>query len=370
MSTPPTPMERSVTAAIRAGYAWSVRHERREAWREVARMTGVIMRHLGPGKGPTTPAELVPLLRRPLGTWLPTADEALAELVVLDEDDQLTDDTFGVGCDYTAEVLAGQKDPGERWLPSWRTHRAEQVEHDVFKRLVAGTDDDYTAGRRFLVENPAGHAKTIVKRRVNLGLPPLAEFKDIPNDRQWRGQWWPCPVCSWPMSVASSLVRCRFTPHRAVYTLLEGDGRNLRLQPAQGSRQTVKARTVEGAACVEESVWRYIVVPGVVEVRLRDRIAALPDVDAVLYPGQDTYDIGVRRPGAKEWAFTLDVKDYSSARALAGKLAVRRITARHLVIPDYRGDQLGELRQRLPDLDISTETQIHRRISRALGGTR
>ncbi|MEV7005854.1 hypothetical protein [Streptosporangium sp. NPDC051022] len=370
MNTLPTPMERSVTAAIRAGYAWSVRRERREAWREVARMTGVIMRHLGPGRGPTTPAELVPLLRRPLGTWLPTADEALAALVILDEDDQLTDNTFGVGCDYTAEVLAGQEDPGERWLPSWRTHRAEQVEYAVFKRLVAGGDDDYTVGRRFLVENPAGHAQTIVGLRVDLGLPPLAEFTDIPRERQWRGRWWPCPVCSWPMSVSSSLVRCRFTPHQAVYTLLDGDGRSPLLQPAQGSRRAIEARTVEGAACVEESVWRHIVVPGVVEVRLRDRIAALPDVEAVLYPGKDTYDIGVRRSGAEEWAFTLDVKDFSSARALAAKLTARPVAAHHLVIPDYRRDQLRELRRRLPDLVISTETQIHRRIRQALGGTR
>jgi hypothetical protein len=57
------PLDRTVTAAIRAGYAWSVRHDQPRAWREVARMTGVIMRAAGPGNGPVTPIELVAQLR-------------------------------------------------------------------------------------------------------------------------------------------------------------------------------------------------------------------------------------------------------------------------------------------------------------------
>src|SRR5690606_2206050 len=117
-------LAKPVTAALRAGYAWSVRRDRPEAWTEVARMTGVIMRHLGPGRGPVTPAELVTLLRRPLGDWLPVDDPALAGLIILDADDRLTPGTYDVGCDYTVELL----DPAAGWLPKWRTHRAEQVE--------------------------------------------------------------------------------------------------------------------------------------------------------------------------------------------------------------------------------------------------
>ncbi|MGN9846929.1 restriction endonuclease-related protein [Nonomuraea sp. H19] len=360
-------MARPVTAALRAGYAWSVRREHPQAWREVARMAGVIMRHCGPGRGPVIPAELVALLHQPLGTWLPTADPALAELVVLDEDDHLTDDTYEVGCDYTVEVLAGQEDPGERWLPSWRVHRAEQVEHTTFQRLIIGTDEDYVVGRRFLVENSAGQLLHILDRQTELGLTPLVEFGAIPQDRQWHGFWWACPVCAWPMSVSpSGIVRCHFKPHRATYTLLNGTGKKPLLQPADGSIPPRAARPVDGAVCVDESIWRYIVVPGVVEVRLRDRINAIAGVSADLYPCKDLYDIGVRRTTEESWRFTLDVKDFASAAALANKLIEKPIAAGHLVIPDYRSDQLIELRRLLPGVAIATETQIQKRIRRTM----
>ncbi len=66
---PDDPAERAhrvVAAALRAAYAWTVRRQRHEAMREVARMTGVIMEAHGPGRGPTTPLDLIGCLRRPL----------------------------------------------------------------------------------------------------------------------------------------------------------------------------------------------------------------------------------------------------------------------------------------------------------------
>ncbi|GAA3541533.1 hypothetical protein GCM10022419_022160 [Nonomuraea rosea] len=365
MTTTPTALARPVTAAIRAGYAWSVRREKQQAWLEIARMTGVIMRHFGPGQGPVAPAELVNLLHQPLGTWLPTDDPALAGLVILGDDGQLTDDTYGIGCDYTVDLLAGQEDPGRTWLPRWRTHRAEQVEQEAFKRLVSGSDEDYTTGRRFLVENPAGAQDAILDRQTALGLPPLVEFSPIPQDRQWQGRWWPCPTCKWPMAVSTSgHVSCRFRPHQATYTLLNGAGRSPRLQPDDGAPSAGRARLVDGAVCVAESIWRYVVVPGVVEIRLHDRINALPGITAHLYPGKDRFDIGVRKASEQEWLFTLDVKDFASPVALAAKINERPISAGHLVIPDYRRDQLLELGRLLPAVKVVTETQIYRRISR------
>jgi hypothetical protein len=354
-------LARPVTAALRAGYAWSVRRDHPEAWTEVARMTGIVMHHLGPGRGPVTPAELITLLRRPLGDWLQVDDPALADLIVLDADDRLTLDTYDVGCDYTVELL----DPAAGWLPKWRTHRAEQVENAVFLRLVSGDDDDYTVGRRFLVEHPAGDREEILRRRTELAVPPLVEYLGISADRQWRGWWWACPVCRWPMRVfASGLVSCRFRPHKAAYTLLTG--REPRLQPEPGAPVAGRARPVDGAVCVDESVWRHIVVPGVVEVRLRDRLDALPGVSADLYPAKDTYDIAVRCIGEAAWRYTLDLKDFASPAALAARLRDRPVAAGHLVIPDYRRDRLTELRRLLPGMRVATETQIYRRIKKDL----
>jgi len=355
-------LAKPVTAALRAGYAWSIRRDRPEAWTEVARMTGVIMRHLGPGRGPVTPAELVTLLRRPLGDWLPVDDPALAGLIILDDDDRLTLDTYDVGCDYTVELL----DPTAGWLPKWRTHRAEQVENAAFQRLVSGDEDAYTKGRRFLVEHPAGDAEEILRRRAELGVPPLVEYQDIGVDRQWRGWWWACPVCRWPMRVfPTELVCCQFPPHKAVYTLPR-TGRDPRLQPEPGAPRAGRPRPVDGAVCVDESIWRHIVVPGVVEVRLCDRLAALPGVSADLYPAKDTYDIAVRRTGETSWRYTLDVKDFASPAALAARLRDRPPAAEHIVLPDYRRARLTELRRLLPGMRIATETAIYRRIKRDL----
>ncbi|MEV5710252.1 hypothetical protein [Actinoallomurus sp. NPDC052274] len=366
-------LDRPVTAALRAGYAWSTRHERPEAWREVARMTGVIMRSFGPGRGPVTPSELLPLLHRPLGDWLPGAaeDEVLADMVILDDRDELTDATFEIGCDYTVELLAGQVDPGERWLPSWRMHRAEQVENATFETLISGSDREYSAGRRFLIDYPAGDQKRLLGLRNDLGLPPLAEFTAIPHERQFRGWWWPCPECRWPMRVRAGRVNCCFPHHRASYILLDSGKGTPRLQPMDGARRAGLAQAVEGAVCVDESIWRYIVVPGVVEVRLYDRIVGLQGVTASLYPGKDLYDIQAEpadTPAGQppKWDFTIDLKDHSSARTLADKIITNPVAARYVVLPNYRKSQLKELGRLLPSITMMTEDRVYNRIKQTL----
>jgi hypothetical protein len=73
---------RVVTAAVRAAFAWSAGDRDVRAFREIARMTGVVMEALGPGQGPVTPGELVTALQRPLGEILPARPEAGATSAV------------------------------------------------------------------------------------------------------------------------------------------------------------------------------------------------------------------------------------------------------------------------------------------------
>lgn len=367
-------LERPVTAAIRAGYAWSTRNDHPQAWREIARMTGVIMRALGPGRGPVTPAELIENLSRPLGDWLPgvMTDQSLEALVILDSDGQLTDATYEVGCDYTVEVLSGH-DTGASWLPAWRVHRAEQVEQSAFHALRSGTDGDYSRGRRFVIENPAGDEADLLAIQSDSALRPAVEFGPIPADRRHRGWWWSCPDCIWPMRVRGSNLRCSFSRHAAAYLIIDDERSVPVAQPAEGTTRRVRARTVNGAVCVDESVWRFIVVPGIVEVRLFDRINALPGAAPTLYPRKDAYDIRVipagHEIGAPQWEFTLDVKDFASAGALARKLSARPVAADHVVLPAYRGHQLAELRRSLPDIRFTTENAIFRQIKAAASRT-
>jgi hypothetical protein len=164
---------RVVTAAVRAAFAWSAGDRDVRAFREIARMTGVVMEALGPGQGPVTPSEFVSALQRPLGQILPAQTEAgaastvdgTADAVLLTEDGRLADAVFDLGCEYVQDVMASL-DPATEWLPSWTWMQAEQVEREVFGRLIeGGSDDDYRAARRFLVEFPAGEEQALVDAR-------------------------------------------------------------------------------------------------------------------------------------------------------------------------------------------------------------
>jgi REase associating with pPIWI_RE len=168
------------------------------------------------------------------------------------------------------------------------------------------------------------------------------------------------------MRVRGSVVRCSFPRHASAYTVLDTLNGKPRAQPMHGTTKRTQAVAVIDAVCVDESIWRYIVVPGVVEVRLFDRINSLPGASAELFPGKDTFDIGVlpagRSDGPPAWEFTLDVKDFASAQILASKLSSRPVAARHIVLPDYRRHQVPELRRSLPAIQIATQSTIVRQI--------
>jgi len=341
-----------VTAALRAGYAWSVRHDEIRAWRELAAMTGVVMNALGPGRGPVTPAELVAALRVPLRGLLPPlpsgAGESVDEVVILDGE-ELTDTAYEVGCEYT-EALFETSDPAKEWLPAWARQRAEQVERALFEELIQrGSDEEYTATRRFLVDCPAGADRELVQELNVRGALRVSAFGPVPDDRVFRWGdgwdercWWPCSVCRWPMRVRGSDVDCSFGPHQARYeidprTVHGGGPPRLRRRDSGGPDAAPEPQPVGGARCVHFAAWRFVVVPGITEVRLGDALAALPGVKVRLWPGKDAYDLEVIPPDGPP--LTVDVKDHTTA----GRIAERPPRADHVVVPLYRRSQLGEL---------------------------
>jgi hypothetical protein len=94
---------RVVAACLRAAYAWSERESHPAAMREVARMTGVVMEALGPGRGPVTPMTLIECLRRPLGELASLAGGDLGEEIaaaVLLDGDRLADAVYDLACEY------------------------------------------------------------------------------------------------------------------------------------------------------------------------------------------------------------------------------------------------------------------------------
>ncbi|MFD4337933.1 hypothetical protein ACFWPP_12185 [Streptomyces anulatus] len=364
---------RVVAAALRAAYAWTVRRQRNDAMREVARMTGVVMEAHGPGLGPTTPLDFIASLRQRLGLMpvlARNADEAIARTVLLDGEDRLTAEAYDLACEYALPVGGPSS---SAWLPTWTRMRSDRIRDETFKTLIEGNGQEgYTSSRRFLIEHPAGSTAELreLVSETGVKLPPRG-YTDIPADHLHRSAdgatwWWPCPVCRWPMAVTGTTVRCRYIPHANVYRLAEA--RTPRSRPAlrrvdegRPRSATPAARPGTGSRCVEYGVWRFVVVPGASELRIKERLEKL-GATVELWPRLDRYDLHVRAGGT---AFAIDVKEYRSPHRLIADLRAKAPSAR-VLLPQTHEYQWETLRVSLPSLQITTETKFHSEVRRAL----
>jgi hypothetical protein len=357
------------TAALRSAVAWSRRADEPSAWREVARMTGVIMGTFGPGAGPATPSQLVAFLRRPLGELLPEPDgpSPLDGLVLLDGEDRLTDGAMDIACDYN-QVLFDGRDPASDWLPGWAWQRGEQVERLLFQSLIqSGSQDAYVASRRFVIERPAGEQRALTNERttapVYAGARLVTDYKPVPEDRVHRfagGEadecWWPCPVCRWPMRIQGAVVTCTYSPHQAAFRIT-GPGRPAGGRPGLAKTSAARMRVpvaqpTAGRTCVDQAVWRFVTVPGISEVLLERRLLAIPGVGVQMWPVRDAYDLLVTAPDGHPWR--VDVKDHVSPAGIAADPPA----AQYVVVPAYRKGQVSQLRRMLPDKQVRTIDQF------------
>jgi len=360
---------RVVAACLRAAYAWSERESRPGAMREVARMTGVVMEALGPGRGPVTPMTLAECLRRPLGELASLAggdpSDEIAAAVLLDGD-QLADAAYDLACEFALPLTPDAETAP--WLPSWTRMRAEQVENQAFAVLKeAGDDAAYTRARRFLIEHPAGDRQELSEQLAAAGAKPV-RYGDLVADQKYPcGEtswwWWPCPVCRWPMAVTGNSVRCRYRPHQAVYQAVRGrPGSPPRLHRT-GDHAPVapKARPAASAACVAPGIWRFIVVPGASELRIAVDLEKL-GADVQMWPEGDTYDL---RVSVGTLVRTFDVKEYRSARRLISDLRDRPPHAA-VLLPKGCEHQAELVIAALPSLTVCTETVLRRRVKQSV----
>lgn len=358
--------DKLVTAAIRAGYAWTAFDAEKDAWLELARMAGVVMNACGPGQGPNTSSALVRALSRPLRQMAPAIfeDDPVGDLTIChgdgrDKEVQLSDNVYEYGCEHIVDLLEGENETGRQgWMPTWAWTRAELIERQAFAAIQEDSSDrEYTAHRRCIVENPAGIRQQIVDKLSDVrGDRRQVRYALIPPERRFEGDfWWPCPVCRWPMRVRDTEVRCQYSPHNAVYYVRTKRERGKpMLQPRDGDvprqprTRRFHADGPDRTVCVEQAVWRYIVVPGISELELFNQLKRLRPrgVKVDLWPGKDTYDITVRIP-ALQWTKHLDLKDVTHATHLAERIIAKPPAAPTIVLPNHRGtaqrDELDDL---------------------------
>lgn len=365
---------RVVAASLRAAYAWTVRRQQRDAMREVARMTGVVMEAHGPGNGPMTPLDLVSCLRRRLlemPALAASTDEAIGQVVLLDEDDRLTADAYDLASEYALPL--GEPSGSAQWMPTWTRMHADRIRSRTFNALIEGkSQEKYVASRRFLIEYPAESLSALqhLVSETEVNLPP-GGYTDIPADHVHRSReggswWWPCAYCRWPMAVAGVTVRCRYGPHAAVYQLTAGKTAKSRptlrrVDEGRPRMTTPVARPAAGARCVDFGVWRFVVVPGASELRIKRHLEGI-GAKVELWPKLDRYDLLVR---AGEAEFRVDVKEYRSPHRLIAELRAKAPNAR-ILLPKTHEHQLGTLKTTMPALQVTTETKFSTEVRRTL----
>jgi hypothetical protein len=354
------------TAGLRAGLAWSQRFANQDAWREVSRMHGVFVSFLPPGVGPETPSHLIDGLRRPMREWVPLDwDLVPAEagtFPVLDDQGGLTGEAVEYGSEY-GEALFEHHGNGSSQFPRWAWQNFEKIERAVYEVLCSAGQAEYAATRELLIEVPAGPEDRLVLERAQRQALHTSAYIELPPDQKFEyagAEWYvPCPTCRWPMYVRGTEVRCRYPQHTGLFRLREAAAHAG--TPRFDGPRAVAALDATGVRCVHPAVWRYITVPGRIEVDLmawfRDEIGA----DLVeQWPEKDAWDITAWF-GSK--AFKIDLKD----TAAPSKIAARPPRVSYVVVPNYRNWQIKQLRRSLPGHRTMTIRSFHMHVKKELG---
>lgn len=279
-------------------------------------------------------------LRGPLRLLLPrdiVADE-VGDVVLLDEACQLRDEALDLGLEHLVPRAAWD----EHW--SWARISAEQEERRVYEVLRRLPEKEYARVRGLLVRHASGELTRL--RRVWDGMLSQLDLYQPISAWSWcqvRGYWFACPLCRWPMRVgdrSGAVVEVRCEAHArdgVVYTCNQDRraDRPPRLQPAGAAATAVRATpaTADHLA-LARSTWRYVTLPGLLEVDLREQARAL-GARVTMWPHKDRYDLKivldhrVWKVDAKAWASVTKLGDAlkDTEPAEAGLV---------IVIPDYQ----------------------------------
>ncbi|MCC3772182.1 hypothetical protein [Streptomyces sp. UNOC14_S4] len=325
-------------------------------------------------------------LRGPLAPLLPAPSEAgdgFGALCLLDEDGLVRDALQ----DLCREHLVPQVALERHW--PWARVRAEQEERRLYEVLRRLEPQEYRRARALLAECPAGPVRVL--RRAWDQLWMRFDFFEAVSDWPWchlDGWWYPCPKCRWPMRVVrrGGEVEVRCEAHRA-----RGVHYRLGLEPAAGGAAPLLVGTgsesdpVVGLPASTEHlalsrpVWRYGVLPTLLEIDLRDRLRGLEYVQVQMWPGElrpDEYDlkITITLPGRRPRHLRVDAKAWESVEGLARALLEREPKPYPLtiVLPDHQGHEVEYLKARLAGrrVTVTTLTRLVRRMEQISGGGR
>ncbi|MFF7777035.1 hypothetical protein ACFZCG_21730 [Streptomyces tanashiensis] len=322
-------------------------------------------------------------LRGGLAPLLPPgeADDRFGGLRLLDGDGLVRDALE----DLCREHLVPQAALDRHW--PWARVRAEQEERRLFEVMRRLEPEEYRKARALLAECPAGPLRVLRKRWDRLWM--RFDFFEAVSDWPWcqlEGWWYPCPKCRWPMRVVAVgrevEVRCEAHRPRGVHYRMSQEQRGRGMAPiligtGKASDPVVGLPASSDHLALNRPVWRYGVLPTLLEIELRDQLKGRAHVRVEMWPGElqpDEYDlkITVAVPGRSVRRWRVDAKDWASAAALAQALLERESKpyTLYIVVPDHQAHEVAYLKQRLAGrrTKVLTLTRIVDQVKQAAGG--
>ena len=267
--------------------------------------------------------DAVSMMQRPLGEWEVAfaVPEYLVDLTLMDGE-FLTEDADA--------LIVGNSDV------------AAELTQGIMRRLieicrVSGNQDDYVVFRRFIIAHPVATRMEMIdvlyKLRDNSLRSLLRDeaFESVPGDLELDGQ---VPICE----------RCGWTLVKDAYRRSLGcaDAGCRRLEGLIRAHYPKNLSAGDGLRRVRAGLARYTARPGRVELSLYESLSELDGLRVELWPGFDSYDVGITFPSGEVWA--IDCKDSSRPGLLAVTLNKDVIPRQpswrkaYYVFPDYRKD--------------------------------
>ena len=266
-------------------------------------------------------SDAVELMQKPLGEWdvALAIPEYLAELTLMDEDD-LTEDAEAFIVD-NPDV-------------------ADELTQYIMKQVIdlcraTGNQKDYVAFRRFIIEHPVATRLQLIAVSNDIedeslsGMLREQVYESIPEGMAIYGEIATCELCGWTLLKES---------HQGAWRC--ADARCRQLQGVLPARYPKRLSVQDGLKRIRSGLARYTAQPGRLELSLYQSLSKINGLAVELWPGFDSYDIGVTFPSGDVWA--VDCKDSGRPRWLAAKISNDKFPRQsfwrraYYVCPDYR----------------------------------
>ena len=274
-------------------------------------------------------ADFIDLISKPINQWLP-----------IDTDSVLWD-VFGI-TGYAEDIVSENYSAGEV------EQKVVKTAKDYLSRKTNG-QTLYVKFRSTLIESPILSFQNAQKAIMPTGLALQDVYEPLPANTilSKENLCFPCPNCGWPMKLDKETVQC--SNQQCIELGAKFRLENHELRPL-GSLCPPKALSNNNLWRVKRGIWRYTLLPGLTELRLKAELEKLQSIKVELWPFMDRYDLqityGDKKNPLSYQQWHVDVKDWSSPVGLAKRLK-DEMHDEHIifVVPDDKSNQVKYLKE-------------------------